>query len=96
MMGLGKSSIYINMGHFKGMYASNFWGVFFSPYVIYSNFLQKPLQGMILLVVLNACQCLAIIGFVDVSWPPQVEAWAFPTGKITRGLVDLPGCRLDT
>jgi len=29
--------------------------------------------GMILLVVLNACQCLAIIGFVDVSWPPQVE-----------------------
>ena len=28
---------------------------------------------MILLVVLNACQCLAIIGFVDVSWPPHVE-----------------------
>ena len=33
----------------------------------------SPAAGMILLVVLNACQCLAIIGFVDVSWPPHVE-----------------------
>ena len=32
--------------------------------------------GMITLVMLNAAQCLAIIGLVDLSWPSEVEATA--------------------
>eukprot|EP00435_Cladocopium_sp_Y103_P017031 s1416_g4.t1 len=32
--------------------------------------------GMISLVVLNAAQCLAIIGLVDLQWPSEVEATA--------------------
>lgn len=33
-------------------------------------------SGMIALVMLNAAQCLAIIGLLDLSWPSEVEATA--------------------
>lgn len=48
--------------------------------------------GMIALVMLNAAQCLAVIGLLDLSWPSEVEIF-FSTSQLFILDLDLYGLR---
>ena len=50
--------------------------------LIFKKVIHHMGSGMIALVVLNAAQCLAIIGLVDLSWPSEVEATAAQFGTL--------------